>query len=159
MTKETQRLHDDIRQAQRECNDEFFECQSECDINDQECNDECVTDLTNCDLDPDGGIFDDTGYEPIDYQSRHQSTPDFEESAREVVEKNAPTQDVTNQPEEWDKFWNESKLDQKDIISEITSLAQLIDNAQVTQYETLDHSGRTSKKLTIEYEINHKGSS
>ena len=154
MTKETQRLHDDIRQAQRECNDEFFECQSECDINDQECNDECVTDLTNCDLDPDGGIFD-------DYQSRHQSTPDFEESAREVVEKNAPTKtkDVTNQPEEWDKFWNESKLDQKDIISEITSLAQLIDNAQVTQYETLDHSGRTSKKLTIEYEINHKGSS
>ena len=149
MTKNTQ-------QAQRECNDEFFECQSECDINDQECNDECVIDLTNCDLDPDGGIFDDT-----DYQSRHQSTPDFEESAREVVEKNAPTkvQDVTNQPEEWDKFWNESKLDQKDIISEITSLAQLIDNAQVTQYETLDHSGRTSKKLTIEYEINHKGSS
>jgi len=144
------------QQAQRECNDEFFECQSECDINDQECNDECVTDLTNCDLDPDGGIFDDT-----DYQSRHQSTPDFEESAREVVEKNAPTKtkDVTNQPEEWDKFWNESKLDQKDIISEITSLAQLIDNAQVTQYETLDHSGRTSKKLTIEYEINHKGSS
>jgi len=147
MTKNTQ-------QAQRDCNDEFFECQSECDINDQECNDECVTDLTNCDLDPDGGIFD-------DYQSRHQSTPDFEESAREVVEKNAPIKDVTNQPEEWDKFWNESKLDQKDIISEITSLAQLIDNAQVTQYqyETLDHSGRTSKKLTIEYEINHKGSS
>ena len=62
----TQRLHDDIRknvtqiqrdiatqdtkQAQEDCNDQYFECVSECDINDEECETECVTDLKECDL-------------------------------------------------------------------------------------------------------------
>ncbi len=63
----TQRLHDDIRknvtqiqkdiatqdttkQAQEDCNDQYFECVSECNINDGECEAECVTNLKECDL-------------------------------------------------------------------------------------------------------------
>ena len=63
----TQRLHDDIRknvtqiqkdiatqdttkQAQEDCNDQYFECVSECNINDGECEAVCVTNLKECDL-------------------------------------------------------------------------------------------------------------
>ena len=125
----TQRLHDDIRknvtqiqrdiatqdttkQAQEDCNDQYFECVSECDINDEECETVCVTDLKECDL---------------PWEEEEMTT-------------------------EEDKFMN---MDEGELISECLQIAALL-GGTCERTTTLDSSGRESKKIIIEYDIQRR---
>ena len=125
---------------EKDCADQYLECSSECDINDPECEEECVTDLKSCDISEE--------FTPQDVEQCIIDGNDYKDCVDHMV----ATVPMDNIPS--------IEYDEGEIISEILTLTALL-NGKCTRSNTLNSVGRSSKKITIEYDIQFrdKGSS
>ena len=138
----TERLHNDMRkkneeQIQRDtapkeedCTDQYFECVSECDINDTECETVCVEELKECELPWEEEMNMEAPFDTPAYQNYRELIMTSEE----------------------DKFMH---MDEGELISECLQIAALL-GGTCTRTSTVDSSGRESKKIIIEYDIQRR---
>ena len=123
---------------EKDCTDELIECTTECDTNDKECHTDCIEEYHECDISKE--------FTPQDVEQCIIDGNDYKDCVDHMV----ATTDFTD----------DTHVDEGEIISEILTLTALL-NGKCTRSNTLNSVGRSSKKITIEYDIQFrdKGSS
>ena len=117
---------------EKDCTDELMECTTECDTNDKECHDECIEEYHECDISKE--------FTADDVQQCITDGNDYKDCVDHMV----ATTPMDNVPS--------IEYDEGEIISEILTLTALL-NGKCTRSNTLNSVGRSSKKITIEYDI------
>ena len=125
---------------EKDCTDELMECTTQCDTHDKECHEECVEEYHECDISKE--------FTADDVQQCITDGNDY----KDCVDNMVATTPMDNVPS--------IDYDEGEIISEILTLTALL-NGKCTRSNTLNSVGRSSKKITIEYDIQFrdKGSS
>ena len=120
---------------EKDCTDELIECTTECDTNDKECHDECIEEYHECDIskeftadDVQQCITDGTDYK--DCVDHMVATNDFEE----------PTTAL---------------LPEGDLIAELLTITALL-GGEMQRTETINSSGKSTKRIIIEYDVKHR---
>jgi len=125
---------------EKDCTDELMECTTQCDTHDKECHEECVEEYHECDISKE--------FTADDVQQCITDGTDYKDCVDHMV----ATTPMDNVPS--------IEYDEGEIIAEILTLTALL-NGKCTRSNTLNSVGRSSKKITIEYDIQFrdKGSS
>lgn len=125
---------------EKDCTDELMECTTQCDTHDKECHEECVEEYHECDISKE--------FTADDVQQCITDGNDYKDCVDHMV----ATTPMDNVPS--------IEYDEGEIIAEILTLTALL-NGKCTRSNTLNSVGRSSKKITIEYDIQFrdKGSS
>ncbi len=118
---------------EKDCTDELMECTIECDTDDKECHTECIEEYHACDISEE--------FTPQDVEQCITDGTDYKDCVDHMVATNDFTDDV--------------HVDEGEIISEILTLTALL-NGKCTRSSTLNSTGRSSKKITIEYDIQQR---
>ena len=117
---------------EKDCTDELMECTTECDTNDKECHTECIEEYHACDISEE--------FTPKDVEQCIIDGTDYKDCVDHMV----ATTPMDNIPS--------IEYDEGEIISEILTLTALL-NGKCTRSSTLNSTGRSSKLITIEYDI------
>ena len=118
---------------EKDCTDELMECTTQCDTNDKECHDDCIEEYHACDISNE--------FTPDDVEQCITNGTDYKDCVDHMV--------ATN------NFIDNIHVDEGEIISEILTLTALL-NGKCTRSNTLNSVGRSSKKITIEYDIKER---
>ena len=123
---------------EKDCTEELMECTTECPPNDKECHDECIEEYHACDISKE--------FTPEDVEQCIIDGNDYKDCVDHMV--------ATND------LHDDTHVDEGEIIAEILTLTALL-NGKCTRSHTLTSTGRSSKVITIEYDIQFrdKGSS
>lgn len=123
---------------EKDCTEELMECTTECPPNDRECHDECIEEYHACDISKE--------FTPEDVEQCIIDGNDYKDCVDHMV--------ATND------LHDDTDVDEGEIIAEILTLTALL-NGKCTRSHTLTSTGRSSKVITIEYDIQFrdKGSS
>lgn len=123
---------------EKDCTEELMECTTECPPNDKECHDECIEEYHACDISKE--------FTPEDVEQCIIDGNDYKDCVDHMV--------ATND------LHDDTDVDEGEIIAEILTLTALL-NGKCTRSHTLTSTGRSSKVITIEYDIQFrdKGSS
>ena len=123
---------------EKDCTEELMECTTECPPNDKECHDECIEEYHACDISKE--------FTPEDVEQCIIDGNDYQDCVDHMV--------ATND------LHDDTDVDEGEIIAEILTLTALL-NGKCTRSHTLTSTGRSSKVITIEYDIQFrdKGSS
>ena len=119
----------------KDCTDELMECTTQCDTNDKECHDDCVEEYHACDISNE--------FTPDDVEQCITNGTDYKDCVDHMVA-TTPMDNVAS-----------IEYDEGEIISEILTLTALL-NGKCTRSNTLNSVGRSSKKITIEYDIKER---
>ena len=117
---------------EKDCTDELMECTTQCDTHDKECHEECVEEYHECDISKE--------FTADDVQQCITDGTDYKDCVDHMV----ATTPMDNVPS--------IEYDEGEIIAEILTLTALL-NGKCTRSNTLNSVGRSSKKITIEYDI------
>ena len=117
---------------EKDCTDELMECTTQCDTHDKECHEECVEEYHECDISKE--------FTADDVQQCITDGNDYKDCVDHMV----ATTPMDNVPS--------IEYDEGEIIAEILTLTALL-NGKCTRSNTLNSVGRSSKKITIEYDI------
>jgi len=118
---------------EKDCTDELMECTTECDTNDKECHTDCIDEYHQCDISKE--------FTPDDVEQCIIDGNDYKDCVDHMVATNDFTDDV--------------HVDEGEIIAEILTLTALL-NGKCTRSDTLNSTGRSSKLITIEYDIKER---
>ena len=123
---------------EKDCTEELMECTTECPPNDKECHDECIEEYHACDISKE--------FTPEDVEQCIIDGNDYKDCVDHMV--------ATNE------LHDDTHVDEGELISEILTITALL-NGKCTRSHTLTSTGRSSKVITIEYDIQFrdKGSS
>ena len=121
---------------EKDCTDELMECTTECDTNDKECHEDCIDEYNQCDISKE--------FPPDDVEQCIIDGNDYKDCVDHMVATNDFTDDV--------------HVDEGEIIAEILTLTALL-NGKCTRSDTLNSTGRSSKLITIEYDIKERDQS
>ena len=123
---------------EKDCTEELMECTTECPPNDRECHDECIEEYHACDISKE--------FTPEDVEQCIIDGNDYKDCVDHMV--------ATNE------LHDDTHVDEGELISEILTITALL-NGKCTRSHTLTSTGRSSKVITIEYDIQFrdKGSS
>ena len=120
---------------EKDCTDELMECTTQCDTNDKECHEDCVEEYHACDISNE--------FTPDDVEQCITNGTDYKDCVDHMVA-TTPMDNVAS-----------IEYDEGEIISEILTLTALL-NGKCTRSNTLNSVGRSSKKITIEYDIKER---
>tara|TARA_B100000945_G_scaffold105278_1_gene83379 strand:+ start:95 stop:466 length:372 start_codon:yes stop_codon:yes gene_type:complete len=120
---------------EKDCTDELIECTTECDTNDKECHDDCIDEYHQCDISKE--------FTPDDVQECITNGNDYKDCVDHMV----ATTPMDNVPS--------IEYDEGELISECLTIAALL-GGKCTRMETLDSTGRASKKIIIEYDVQQR---
>ena len=120
---------------EKDCTEELMECTTECDTNDKECHDECIEEYHQCDISKE--------FTPQDVEQCIIDGNDYKDCVDHMV----ATIPMDNIPS--------IEYDEGEIISEILTLTALL-NGKCTRSHKLTSTGRSSKLITIEYDIKER---
>ena len=115
---------------EKDCTEELMECTTECDTNDKECHDECIEEYHQCDISNE--------FTPDDVEQCIIDGNDYKDCVDHMV---ATLPDI--------------HVDEGEIIAEILTLTALL-NGKCTRSHKLTSTGRSSKLITIEYDIKER---
>ena len=123
---------------EKDCTEELMECTTECPPNDKECHTECIEEYHECDISKE--------FTPDDVEQCIIDGNDYKDCVDHMV--------ATNE------LHDDTHVDEGELISEILTITALL-NGKCTRSHTLTSTGRSSKVITIEYDIQFrdKGSS
>tara|TARA_B100001109_G_scaffold249825_1_gene242227 strand:+ start:122 stop:508 length:387 start_codon:yes stop_codon:yes gene_type:complete len=123
---------------EKDCTEELMECTTECPPNDKECHDDCIEEYHACDISKE--------FTPEDVEQCIIDGNDYKDCVDHMV--------ATNE------LHDDTHVDEGELISEILTITALL-NGKCTRSHTLTSTGRSSKVITIEYDIQFrdKGSS
>ena len=123
---------------EKDCTEELMECTTDCIPNDKECIDDCIEEYNDCDISKE--------FTPDDVEQCITDGTDYKDCVDHMV----ATSDFTD----------DTHVDEGELISEILTITALL-NGKCTRSHTLTSTGRSSKVITIEYDIQFrdKGSS
>ena len=115
---------------EKDCTEELMECTTECPPNDKECHDECIEEYHACDISKE--------FTPEDVEQCIIDGNDYKDCVDHMV--------ATNE------LHDDTHVDEGELISEILTITALL-NGKCTRSHTLTSTGRSSKVITIEYDI------
>ena len=117
---------------EKDCTDELMECTTECDTNDKECHTDCIEEYHECDISKE--------FTPQDVEQCITNGTDYKDCVDHMV----ATMPMDNTPS--------IEYDEGELISECLTIAALL-NGTCERSSTLDSRGRSSKRITIEYDV------
>ena len=117
---------------EKDCTDELMECTTECDTNDKECHTDCIDEYHQCDISKE--------FTPQDVEQCITDGNDYKDCVDHMV---ATTP------------LNDMNVDEGEIIAEILTLTSLL-GGKCTRMETLNSTGRSSKQIIIEYDVQQR---
>ena len=120
---------------EKDCTEELMECTTECPPNDKDCHDECIEEYHECDISKE--------FTPQDVEQCITDGNDYKDCVDHMV----ATMPHINETTEYN--WKE---DEGELISECLQIAALL-NGTCERSSTLDSRGRSSKRITIEYDV------
>mgnify|MGYP001238609386 CR=1 FL=1 len=115
---------------EKDCTEELMECTTECPPNDKECHDDCIEEYHACDISKE--------FTPEDVEQCIIDGNDYKDCVDHMV--------ATNE------LHDDTHVDEGELISEILTITALL-NGKCTRSHTLTSTGRSSKVITIEYDI------
>ena len=121
-----------MNEEKKDCTDQLTECHVSCEPNDKECIQECIEEYHECDISQE--------FTPEDVEQCITDGNDYKDCVDHMV----ATMPMDNIPS--------IEYDEGEIIAEILTLTALL-NGKCTRSNTLNSVGRSSKKITIEYDI------
>ena len=117
---------------EKDCTEELMECTTECPPNDKECHDDCIEEYHECDISKE--------FTPQDVEQCITNGTDYKGCVDHMV----ATMPMDNTPS--------IEYDEGELISECLTIAALL-NGTCERSSTLDSRGRSSKRITIEYDV------
>ena len=117
---------------EKDCTDELIECTTECDTNDKECHEDCIDEYHQCDISKE--------FTPDDVEQCIIDGNDYKDCVDHMVATTPP---------------NDMNVDEGEIIAEILTLTALL-GGKCTRMETLNSTGRSSKQIIIEYDVQQR---
>ena len=138
-----------MKNEEKDCTDQLTECHISCEPTDKECISECIEEYHACDISEE--------FTPEDVEQCITDGTDYKDCVDHMVATSHLNDEVTCYIDE-DQVdcdtW-EYKVDEGEIISEILTLTALL-NGKCTRSSTLNSTGRSSKLITIEYDVQQR---
>ena len=126
-----------MNEHEKDCTDQLTECHVSCEPTDKECISECIEEYHECDI------------------SKEFTSQDVEQCITDGTDyKDCVDHMVATMPN--NNWKQEEPIDNEgELIAELLSITGEL-GGTMQRLTTLDHSGRTSKKVVIEYNVEQK---